>query len=115
MTRHRGEALQDAQQEAGQHGAGQRAHAADHDHHEAQHQEVHAHVVVRRVDRRVHHARQDPRRGRDAEHDGEALVDVDAQQPTVSRSAMPARTTMPKVVNCRKAKTAPMITAAKAK
>ena len=31
------------------------------------------------------------------------------------RSAMPARTTMPKVVNCRKAKTAPMMSAAKAK
>jgi hypothetical protein len=30
-------------------------------------------------------------------------------RPTVSRSAMPARTTIPKVVNCRKAKTAPMI------
>ena len=37
------------------------------------------------------------------------------RRPTVSRSAMPARTTIPKVVNCRKAKTPPMISAAKAK
>ena len=37
------------------------------------------------------------------------------RRPTVSRSSMPARTTMPKVVNCRKAKTAPMIATEKAK
>ncbi len=36
-------------------------------------------------------------------------------RPTVSRSVMPARTTMPKVVNCRKAKTAPMTTTANRK
>src|SRR5690606_10312961 len=39
---HRGEGLQDAEQEAGRHGAGQRAHAANDHHHEAEDQEVHA-------------------------------------------------------------------------
>ena len=32
------------------------------------------------------------------------------RRPTVSRSFMPARTTMPNVVNCRKANTPPRIT-----
>ena len=36
-------------------------------------------------------------------------------RPTVSRSSMPARTTMPKVVNWRKAKTLPITAAAKMK
>jgi hypothetical protein len=36
-------------------------------------------------------------------------------RPTVSRSAMPARTTMPKVVKRRKAKTAPITPSEKRK
>ncbi len=37
------------------------------------------------------------------------------RKPTVWRSSMPARTTIPYVVNCRKAMTKPMITVAKAR
>ena len=72
--------LQDAEQEPGSDRAGQRAHAADDDHHEAQHQEVHAQVIVGRQQRRVHHAGEAGDHGGKAEHDGEAAVDVDAEQ-----------------------------------
>jgi hypothetical protein len=60
--------------------ARQRAHAADNDHHEGQHQEVHAHVVVRRQDRRVHHAGDAGDHRGEAEDDGEPALDVDAEQ-----------------------------------
>ena len=73
-------AFQNTEHEARQHGAGQRAHAADNNHNELKHKKVHAHVIVGRVDRRVHHTRQTRHRGREAEHDRKALVDVDAEQ-----------------------------------
>ena len=44
------------------------------------HEEIHAHVIVGRVDRRVHNARQTRDGSGDAEHDGKAAVDVDAQE-----------------------------------
>ena len=76
---HRGEALQHAQHEPGQHRAAERTHAADHHDDEAQHQEVHAHVVVGTEDRRVHGAGQAGDDSGDAEHDGEAPVNVDTE------------------------------------
>ena len=42
----------------------QGSHAADHHHDKAEDKEVHAHVIVGRVDRRVHHARQPRDRSR---------------------------------------------------
>src|SRR5690606_5065093 len=77
---HGGEALENPEQEAGGDGAGQRAHAAHHDHHEAEHQEVHADMIVRRQERRVHDARHAGDDGGKAEHDGEAAIDIDAEQ-----------------------------------
>ena len=77
---HRGVAFEDPEQEAREYGAGQAAHAADHDDDEAEHEEIHAHVEVGRVDRGVHRARHASHGGGEAEHQGEAAVNVDAEQ-----------------------------------
>src|SRR5690606_8069594 len=77
--RHRRKGLQDAEQEACRDGARQRAHAADHDHHEGDDEEIHAERVVRRKQRRVHDAGHACDDRRNAEHDGEAPIDVDAE------------------------------------
>ena len=78
---HRREGLQDAEEEAGKHGAGQRAHAADHHHDEGEDQELHAHAIVGRDDRRIDRSGDAGDDRGKPEDDGEAPLDVDAEEP----------------------------------
>ena len=63
------------------HSAGQRSHAADHNNDKGQNQEVHTHVIIRRIDRRVHHTGKPGDRSGNTEHQREAPVDINAKQP----------------------------------